>query len=124
MDHQSQTSLDFGAVLLFAFPHTDGMAGMERPCVVVSCKTHNDAAMDVVIAPITTKMWQLRTPNSVRLNDWKEAGLKHESLVKPVLATVQRTDLGKRIGDLSQRDKAAVKLSLATVLGFRLAPRP
>jgi len=74
--------------------------------------------------PITTKLWQRRTPNSVLLRDWKLANLEDESLVKPVISTVLKADLGKTVGQLSSQDIRALRLSLANVLGFHLTRKP
>lgn len=123
MSRPIQTTYDFGTIATCAVPHTDGRAGANRPCVVLSCADHNRRSRDVVIAPVTSQMWQRRTPNAVVLENWQAAGLDQPSVVKPILMSVEAIQLGPAIGKLVGRDRAAVKVAIAAVLGFRRDPR-
>lgn len=120
----STTIYEPGDVLVVEYRHTDGTRGGRRPVVVLSTREYNARAPDVIIAQITSQMHQLRLKGSVKLRDWKQANLRHESIVKTVISSYPETDIVKRLGSLSERDLNSVRTGIATVLGFRLAATP
>lgn len=115
-------SFEFGTIVSYELPQTDGFPGKVRPCVVVSCQDHNRAAPDLVLVPATSNLNQTRIKNSVQLLDWKEAGLNESSLIKPVIFSVEKIifEQERPIGRLSQRDRGRLKMALAAILGFKI----
>jgi mRNA interferase MazF len=51
------------------------------------------------------------------LEGWKDAGLLKPSVVKPVLATVDRDLIVRKLGTLRDDDRRAVQRTLSTILG-------
>lgn len=112
----STTSFDFGDVVLVPFPFTNQTASKKRPAVVVSSHTLHQESIDIVIIAVTT---QPRATSSLEVSiaDWNAAGLLRPSVIKPVLATVERSLVLRRLGKLSDPDRSALKKGLAAMLG-------
>ena len=110
------TNFDFGDVVLVPFPFTDQTASKKRPAVVISSSRLHRESVDLVIIAVTT---QTRPTSSleVSINQWQTAGLLRPSVIKPVVATVDRTLVLRRLGKLADPDRAAVKKALAELLG-------
>jgi mRNA interferase MazF len=70
---------EFGDVFLVRFPFTDQTSAKQRPAVVVSKRSYNDARPDVVAMAITTNL----EPGELAITDWRTAGLLRPSVVKP-----------------------------------------
>jgi mRNA interferase MazF len=84
--------------------------------VVVSSDTVHRESADVVIMAITTQTRRTSTLE-VSISRWQEAGLLRPSVVKPVLATVERNLVFKHIGRLQDIDRKALRDSLRSFLG-------
>lgn len=110
-----------GDVLLVRYLQTDETEGHLRPVVVVSTAAHNKSCLDVIAVQVTAQTHHESLPGSVRLQDWQAAGLKFDSVVKPVVNSYSPDRIVRKLGALSARDRVQVKLSLATILGFQRA---
>jgi mRNA interferase MazF len=99
-------------VVLVPFPYRDRLAEKTRPAVVVSGAAYNQRG-DVVIAAITSQ--PARFPTDYQLLDWQAAGLQFQSTVRMLLGTVAEERVVHRIGQLSDRDWAAVQNRLQLV---------
>jgi hypothetical protein len=51
------------------------------------------------------------------IDDWKSAGLLRPSVIKPVVATIARQLVRKRLGHLATPDIASLKQALAAIIG-------
>ena len=94
----------FGDVVLVPFPFTNQATTKQRPAVVVSTRAYASARPDVVLMAITS---QVRTPLSfgeVLIADWQAARLIKESVVKPLLATLEQALIIRQLGVLSGGD--------------------
>lgn len=62
---------------------------------------------------------QARPENNfdVPVIDWQAAGLLKPSVVKPVIATIEKTLIVRRLGRLGEKDIKALQEGLKTVLG-------
>jgi mRNA interferase MazF len=108
---------EFGDVVLVRFPFTSQSASKQRPAVVVSNQTYNQARPDVVIMAITS---QLRSPSGfgeVLVSDWQAANLLKPSAIKPVFATIEQTLILKSLGALRDADRSALRQAIAALLG-------
>jgi len=110
------TSFEFGDVVLVPFPFTDQSTTKKRPAIVVSSPAYNSERPDVIIMAVTS---QVRPANNfdIPVTDWRVAGLIKPSVVKPVIATVERGLVIKRLGRLSEQDRTALVESLREILG-------
>lgn len=48
---------------------------------------------------------------------WKEAGLPRASVLKPVVATIERGLVRRKLGQLAEEDRAALRKVLGEILG-------
>ena len=107
------TPFEFGDVILIRFPFTNQNDAKQRPAVVVSNRTYNETMPDVIAMAITSVM----DAQSVEVVDWKEAGLLRPSVFKPIFATFEQTLIRRRLGALSERDRAALRTVIRDALG-------
>jgi mRNA interferase MazF len=91
---------EFGDVVLVPFPFTDQTSAKQRPAVIVSKRSYNDARRDVVAMAITTNL----QPGELAITDWKTAGLLKPSVVKPIFATFEQAMVRRRLGTLTSSD--------------------
>lgn len=107
----------FGDVVLVLFPFTDQSATKKRPAVVVSSHAYSLNKRDIVIMAITG---QVRTPlgfGEAMVADWNAAGLVKESVLKPVVATIEQRLVFRALGRLTEPDLKALRGVLGSVLG-------
>lgn len=99
------------AVLVVPFPFTDSAAVKRRPALVLSAEQFQDRVGHLVCAMITSREnrgW----PLDVEITGLKAAGLRHASMVRMKLFTLDERFVLRRAGQLSATDRAAVKRSL------------
>jgi mRNA interferase MazF len=111
------TSFDFGDVVLVRFPFTDQSAVKQRPAVVVSSEAYHRARPDILIMAITSQTRPRPAIGEAPIRRWKEAGLIKPSVFKPLLATVERTLIRRKLGHLEPEDLQALRELLPTILG-------
>jgi mRNA interferase MazF len=109
------TSFEFGDVVLVPFPFTDQSTTKKRPAIVVSSQTYNTERPDVIIMAVTS---QVRSENTfdIPVAEWQQAGLLKPSVVKPVIATIEKTLIIKRLGRLGEKDQKTLAESLKAIL--------
>lgn len=109
------TSYECGDVILVAFPFTDQTNRKQRPAIIVSTSTYNTERPDLIIMAVTS---QIRAENSFDclVSDWQAAGLLKPSTVKPVIATIERGLVIKRLGRLIEVDQRAVSAALRRMI--------
>ena len=109
------TSFEFGDVVLVPFPFTDQSTTKKRPAIIVSSQTYNSERPDVIIMAVTS---QIRPANNfdIAVTDWQASGLLKPSVVKPVIATVEKVLVIKQLGRLSEKDQRTLAESLKAIL--------
>ena len=113
----STTPSEFGDVVLVPFPFTDQSASKRRPAIVVSGAAYNQRRPDVIVLAITSQARPSPSIGEVAVLDWLAAGLLKPSVFKPLLLTIQRGLVLRRLGRLSETDRRAVRLILDQILG-------
>jgi len=108
------TSYRQGDVLLVPYPFTDQSGSKQRPSVVLSGDVYNQTHPDVILAAVTSQI--RHTPDEVNLVDWRGAGLLKPSVVKPVLSSFDVRLVRRKLGMLSNSDRARVRALFARVL--------
>jgi mRNA interferase MazF len=111
------TSYSFGEVILVPFPFTDQTATKKRPAVVVSSEAYNKARPDVILMAVTGHLSAYPRLGEVVVSEWQSAGLLKASTIKPILTTIEKSLIIRTLGQLSQRDRSAIKDSLRMILG-------
>jgi len=104
---------EFGDVVLVRFPFTNQTDAKQRPAVVVSKRSYNEARPDVVAMAITTNL----DPGEVLITSWQSAGLLRPSALKPLFATFEQSLVVRRFGTLSLDDQIALRKLINSVLG-------
>jgi mRNA-degrading endonuclease toxin of MazEF toxin-antitoxin module len=94
------------------------VVGKNRPSVVLSTDLYHKVHIDVVVALVTSQLWQATTPTDYILQDWAAAGLHNPSAVRVYLDTTLAASV-RRIGRLSDHDwqevQARLRLALAVI---------
>ena len=108
----------FGDVVLVPFPFTDQTASKKRPAVVVSADAYHRRRPDVIVMAVTSQILRpAGVPGEVLIGDWQGAGLPKASLIKPVIATIERRLILKKLGVLQGDDVEALRSALQQILG-------
>ncbi|MGH9201172.1 MAG: type II toxin-antitoxin system PemK/MazF family toxin [Vicinamibacterales bacterium] len=110
------TGFDFGDVLLVPFPFTDHTTTKKRPAVVVSSVAYNRERPDVIVMAVTSQP-RRNVFGDVSIQRWKEAGLLKPSVIKAVVATIEKRLVLNKLGRLDDRDARALGKAILTVLG-------
>ena len=112
------TAYSFGDVVLVPFSFTDQTASKKRPAVVVSADAYHRRRPDVIVMAVTSRILRpAGTVGEVRIVDWQGAGLPKESLIKPVLATIEQGLILRKLGALQRADVEALRTALRELLG-------
>lgn len=110
------TTFEFGDVVLVDFPRSESTGRKRRPALVILDLGDRDA----VLAPITTR--ERSGPGDLELHDWSQAGLLRASWVRVAkLASIEKAFIARKLGVLSDRDRAAVTEAGATLFPFSAA---
>lgn len=110
-------TLAFGDVVLVPFPFTDQSSAKRRPAVVISNPAYVAGGPDVILMPVTSQLRGEARPGDVVVTDWESAGLLKPSAVKPVVATLERSLVLRRLGSLQEQDREALRRRLAELIG-------
>lgn len=113
----STTASNFGDVVLVGFPFTNLHATKKRPAVVISDTTYQQGRPDVILMAITSQIRQPLAFGEYLLQDWQQAGLLKPSVLKPLIATLEQTQIVKAMGQLAPGDQQGLECVLQTILG-------
>jgi len=111
------TGYEFGDVLLVPFPFTDQTTTKRRPAVVVSSDAYHRERPDLIILAVTSQARPQAALGEAAVAKWKEAGLLRPSVLKPVVATIERGLVLRKLGRLADEDRAALRKVLEESLG-------
>jgi mRNA interferase MazF len=111
------TIYEFGDVVLLEFPFTDQTGSKKRPAVAVSSRAHQTEHADVILLALTSQTRPAASVGEVALRHWQRAGLLGPSVLKPILFTVERRLVARKLGRLTNEDIASVRAVLAAILG-------
>jgi mRNA interferase MazF len=107
-----------GDVIFVDIAFSGAVGHKRRQAVVVSTDAFNAAGIKLIVAAITSNLSPPFRPGDSLLNDWGAAGLLKPSAVRGVVATVDKSDVIRKLGTLSPGDFAVVEQALASILGF------
>ena len=109
------TSFKPGDVVLVSVPFTNQSGAKRRPAVVVSSDAYNQTHLDLVILPLTS---QSKAQHSwdFTVSQWQVAGLLKPSVGKPVIASVEKSIVLKKLGQLHADDLIALQTLLQKML--------
>ncbi len=72
---------------------------------------------DIILMAITSQMQSIHYLGDVPVAEWQQAGLLKPSIIKPVFTTLEKGLVLKKLGRLSEGDRAALQLGLKAILG-------
>lgn len=107
----------FGDVVLVPFPFTDQSEQKKRPAVVVSSAAYHRERSDLILIAVTSQAHLTATIGEASIAGWREAGLLKPSVLKPILFTMDRSLVLRKLGYLRQQDLDSVRKSLNAILG-------
>jgi len=110
-------SYEFGDIVLVPFPFTDQTAAKRRPAVVVSSAVYHHERPDIILMAVTSQIRSSATVGEVVIRSWRESGLVQTSAIKPVLTTVEKGLVLRKLGQLSEEDQQALMTVLFIILG-------
>ena len=111
------TICEAGDVAIVPFPFTDIAVAKPRPALVLSARTMNGTSGHTVFAMITSAA-RSHWPQDVALADAVQAGLQATSLLRAKLFTLDNRLISRKIGQLSRRDRAAVRHMLRDLIAL------
>jgi mRNA interferase MazF len=111
------TTYEFGDVILVPFPFTDQTTSKKRPAVVVSSAGYHRERPDLIIMAVTGQMKPAATFGEVIVAQWKDSGLLKPSVIKPVLTTVEKSLVLRKLGRLQKEELQALQEALRDILG-------
>lgn len=114
---QSTTNYEFGDVVLVPFPFTDQTSSKKRPAVVVSSVAYHQAHPDLIVMAITSHVQAATFADNVVIADWQGAGLLKQSVIKPIISTLEKGLVLKKLGRLGDVDRQALQNALGLILG-------
>ncbi len=111
------TGYSFGDIVLVPFPFTDQTAAKKRPAIVVSSEAYHRDRRDVILMAVTSQARPGSGIGESSVEGWRDAGLLKPSVVKPILATVDRDLILRKLGALRDDDRRSVQRTLSAILG-------
>lgn len=111
------TGFDFGDTVLVPFPFTDQRTTKRRPAVVVSSDRYHAERRDLIILAVTSQSRAVPGFGEAAVEEWQAAGLLKPSVLKPLLATVERRLVLRRLGRLQEGDRRVLGGVLDEILG-------
>jgi mRNA interferase MazF len=107
----------FGDLVLVPFPFTDGSAAKQRPAVVVSSAAYNTQRPDLIVMAVTSQFKLSAVVGEVEIIEWQKAGLLKPSVVKPVIATLEKNLVRKQLGALEETDSETLRAAFKLIIG-------
>jgi mRNA interferase MazF len=111
------TIYEFGDVVLVPFPFTNQTTQKKRPAVVVSSNSYNQLRPDVILIAVTSQISLQTQIGETIIGNWPSAGLIKPSAIKPVLTTLEKTLIIKKLGKLELDDRTILNEVLNTIMG-------
>lgn len=113
----TMTDYNPGDIVLVPFPFTDQTATKKRPAVVVSGATYQASRPDLIAMAITSQIHLPSAWGDVLIATWKEAGLIKPSVIKPVVATIEKEIVIRRLGQLHSEDLKRLRAMIQSFFG-------
>jgi mRNA interferase MazF len=111
------TTYSFGDIVLVPFPFTDQSASKKRPSVVISSDHYDYERPDLIVIAVTSQIKPASAFGELTLVEWQTAGLIKPSVIKPVLTTLEKSLVLRKLGQLQIGDWQALKQLLPMLIG-------
>lgn len=100
---RSTTTYKKWEVILVPFPFSDFKSVKKRPALIISPEIYNQKT-DIVIAFITSKLDSEYRLGDYKIREWEKSNLPKPSMIRMKFATIDRSIVIKKIGELSKKD--------------------
>ncbi len=107
----------FGDIILVPFTFTDQSSRKKRPAVIVSSDNYNHTKPDLIIMAITSQMTFPLGLGEYQIVDFSSAGLLKPSVIKPIISTVEKTLIIRKLDQLKKTDCQQLKKIIFSILG-------
>jgi mRNA interferase MazF len=107
-----------GTVLFTEVQFSGSIGSKRRPVVVLSTESFHQAGTKLIVVSITSTVTPPFRPGDVLLSDWLQAGLMKPSAARGGLALIDRNEIVRKLGQLSERDFAGIEQGVASIMGF------
>ena len=107
----------FGDVMLVPFPFTDQTSSKKRPAVVVSSDDYNRIRFDLILVAVTSQLNPATDFGELVITAWQMGGLIKPSVIKPVLTTIEKRLVIRKLRQLQEDDRKQLLNLLQIVLG-------
>ena len=111
------TGYEFGDILLVPFPFTDQSTPKKRPAVVVISSAYNLERPDLILLAVTSQVRPGTGFGECPVGQWQKAGLLKPSVIKPVVTTIEKNLVLRKLGRLYEEDCRALLELLQKILG-------
>jgi mRNA interferase MazF len=111
------TGYEPGDIVLVPYPFGERTGGKKRPALVVSSGEHNQETGELLIAQITSRVTAASRIGDYHIQGWREANLPKPALVRARLATIETSQVLRKLGSLPQREFRAAQADLQSVFG-------
>ena len=110
------TTYSFGDVLLVPFPFTDQTTTKKRPTIVISSNAYNRQKPDILLIAVTSQINTQLEFGEMLIDEWEKAGLIKLSAVKPIITTLEKYLVIKKLGKLESVDIQSLKNLLQQII--------
>jgi mRNA interferase MazF len=110
------TAYSFGDVVLVPFPFTDQTGNKKRPAVVVSSAAYHRERADLILMAVTSQARAFAGIGEIPIQEWEKSGLLKPSVLKPILFTVERLLVLRKLGQLDEADRRSLRQTLTLIL--------
>jgi mRNA interferase MazF len=110
------TSFNSGDIILVPFPFTDQSTSKKRPAVIISSPAYNAERPDFIIMAVTSQIKPTSIIGEVIIQDWEDAGLLKPSAIKPVITTIEKKLVLKKMGQLKKDDLTTLQKNINMIL--------
>ena len=111
-----------GDVLFVEIAFSGSVGSKRRPVIILSTEAFHLAGTKIVIAGITSNLAPPSRPGDVTLEDWAQAGLLKPSSVRGLITTIDRNEVIRTLGALTERDFINVVWGIGVMLGQEWQP--
>ncbi len=105
-------------VVVVPFPFTDSSRARRRPALVLSQKEKFGSIIGHTVLAMITSLKNDPWPLDIPVRNRRQPGLTAASVVRMKIFTLDSRFIIRKIGHLSETDRAAVKKSLTTLLNY------
>ena len=90
-------------IIIVPFPFTNLTTIKRRPALIVSPDKYN-SNQDIVIAFITSKLGLEYRIGDYKIKNWSEANLPKPSMIRMKFATIDKSIIVKKLGEIEAKD--------------------